>query len=69
MKIEYLQSLAGHGFSVNAGDTADRPEKEALRLIERGIARAVQVERATLTLPESAALDLRPPRNHGRRGR
>jgi hypothetical protein len=71
MKIEYLTSMSGPTMSVKPGDVADVADKQAARLIARGYAKAVQVERAVLSAPETAVIDTRParPAGRGNRGR
>lgn len=44
MQIKFTVSFAGPGFNVNAGEVRDMPQKDALRLIERGSAVPVREE-------------------------
>lgn len=66
MKIEFLTSMASTSTAYLPGDVGDIPDKQAMRLIARGYARSVQPERATLSLPETAAIDARPQQPRGR---
>jgi hypothetical protein len=45
MQIILTTSLVGHGFAHNAGDTIDRPDAEAQRLIEAGYATAPEADK------------------------
>lgn len=67
MKIQMLASLAGTDYSLKPGDITDMPDKAALRLIGRNMAKPVEPEHAVRSQPEAAAQDLRP--HPGRRGR
>jgi len=68
MKIKMRVSFAGAGFSASPGDEIERPDVEAIRLIEKGYASplsAVPVERAVHEpAPETRA----PAKRRGKRG-
>ncbi len=57
MRIKFLVSMAGAGFTRNPGDVADIEEAEARRLIERGYAQPVRgrpPSKAVKQAPETA---------------
>jgi len=67
MKIKMRVSFAGAGFSAGPGDEVDRPDAEAIRLIEKGYASplsAMPVERA---VREPASETRAPAKRRGKR--
>lgn len=54
MKIKMLASFAG-AWSCNRGDEIDRPDDEAIRLIDAGFAQPVRVVEAETTEKKTAA--------------
>lgn len=60
MKIRMLVSFAGSGFSVAPGDEIERPDDEAIRLVEKGY--AVPVSRARIETTDQKPRETRSTR-------
>lgn len=59
MKIKMLVHIAGPGLAAGAGEEIDRPDSEALRLIQKGYAAAAEVRPAVETAVPAPVVETR----------
>lgn len=67
MKIKMLVSFAGAGFSASPGDEIDRPDAEAIRLVQKGY--AVPVSGTAIETTDVKPAETRAPARKTRRSR